>query len=307
MLFSRDIGLEPRSPYFMLLLRNVVPAGEVELFRSYEAAGPLQAWRLTPAAAQPAASTGQRRWPWGIAGGMGPALLGPALLGQQQQQQQRSPGLMFDPAGVYPLPSLVPRVPSRAEAGARLGPSHSAGGSNSSSGAQQALQMLRSPWEWAADLDTPADAPDAAAVAAAAAEAVAAALTAAAAGGGSLDPAASSQPQRGEAALLERALEFLVGRLQRSLAPEYAIAHRWGWQWQWGGAGGGGGGCSQTARELLHDETAPMVLGNELASLAAVDESAAAPAGIRSDPALAALPMPSLQHWQRVVLRGGGH
>ncbi|GLC63326.1 hypothetical protein PLESTF_000024300 [Pleodorina starrii] len=49
--FADDIGLDPRSPYYMLMLRSIVPAGGLAAgFRPYAAAQPMRAWRLTPLA-----------------------------------------------------------------------------------------------------------------------------------------------------------------------------------------------------------------------------------------------------------------
>ncbi|GLI64073.1 hypothetical protein VaNZ11_007237, partial [Volvox africanus] len=49
--FSADIGLDPRSPYYMMMLRSIVPAGALaSSFRPYAQARPMRSWRLTPVA-----------------------------------------------------------------------------------------------------------------------------------------------------------------------------------------------------------------------------------------------------------------
>ncbi|KXZ47100.1 hypothetical protein GPECTOR_38g337 [Gonium pectorale] len=47
--FSAGLGIDPRSSYYMMLLRSIVPAGALgPYFRPYAEAKPLRGWRLTP-------------------------------------------------------------------------------------------------------------------------------------------------------------------------------------------------------------------------------------------------------------------
>ncbi|KAG2484107.1 hypothetical protein HYH03_017059 [Edaphochlamys debaryana] len=53
-MFGTDMGLDPDSPYFGLMLRSIVPAGAQQThFAPYAAATPLRAWRLSPPATLP--------------------------------------------------------------------------------------------------------------------------------------------------------------------------------------------------------------------------------------------------------------
>eukprot|EP00210_Caulerpa_lentillifera_P006709 g6411.t1 len=46
--FAESIGLDPYDNYYALIVRNIVPEGQLEAFKSYADSTPLSAWRLTP-------------------------------------------------------------------------------------------------------------------------------------------------------------------------------------------------------------------------------------------------------------------
>ncbi|EFJ52318.1 hypothetical protein VOLCADRAFT_86620 [Volvox carteri f. nagariensis] len=75
--FSDGIGLDPRSPYYMLMLRSIVPAGALaSSFRPYAKAQPMRSWRLTPVTTAPPLPAGPLAAPATAGFGSGGGLLG---------------------------------------------------------------------------------------------------------------------------------------------------------------------------------------------------------------------------------------
>ncbi|KAG1667039.1 hypothetical protein FOA52_000400, partial [Chlamydomonas sp. UWO 241] len=97
--FGTNIGLEPRSPYYMLMARNIVPTGGKDAFKAYLAADPWSVWRLTPTA--PIVSGGiLSNFLLGSGGGSG-----------SSSSSSKTNSSDSEPGG-FAMTQVVPRVPA---------------------------------------------------------------------------------------------------------------------------------------------------------------------------------------------------
>ncbi|GAX81011.1 hypothetical protein CEUSTIGMA_g8446.t1 [Chlamydomonas eustigma] len=118
--FSNNIGLDPESPYYMLLMRNIIPQGQSPLFASYSEAKPWSAWRLTPGTlAAAAASSGTPETLLSAAGKLLGGLAFPSV--SESSGGPSSADLPFPNGTVvhstsygtytsFPIPKVVPRT-----------------------------------------------------------------------------------------------------------------------------------------------------------------------------------------------------